>query len=126
MRNENGELVDGTYGGADWQTVWKTFIASEKIIVEDAANGTVLSANDLQMQGYLPRPCIIGDFNLGNICGYDLSSNIDPSSISVTDIASQSIYSSMLPGLPPKGDCENQGCLGYSCAAYSSACNSIN
>ena len=72
------------------------------------------------MEGYLPRPCIVGDYNLGNVCGYDL--NTDLTTINVSAFADANIYASVLPGLPPKGNCTDQGCPGLSCQAYSSAC----
>ena len=122
MRDENGKLVDGTYGGADWQTVWETFISNDDIVVEDAADGAFLTSDEYQDEGYLPRPCIMGDYNLGGICGYDLEDRL--SSIAVSDITSQSMYDSILPGIPPNGSCTDQGCPGTTCQTYTGPCKS--
>lgn len=119
MRDTGGVLTDGSHGGADWKTVWKTFVSATSIKVDDNSPNNINRA-DVQVQGFLPRPCIVGQFNLGGICGYDLSVNV--TSLTVNEIISQSLYDSILPGLPPSGNCTAQGCPGTACQTYTGPC----
>eukprot|EP01121_Diplochlamys_sp_Union-15-3_P007755 TRINITY_DN1999_c0_g1_i1.p1 TRINITY_DN1999_c0_g1~~TRINITY_DN1999_c0_g1_i1.p1 ORF type:complete len:541 (+),score=94.32 TRINITY_DN1999_c0_g1_i1:32-1624(+) len=119
MRDTGGVLTDATHGGADWQSVWNNFVSPSTIKVNDVSPGNI-NKNDPQPAGFLPRPCIVGQFNLGDICGYDLS--VDVRSLNYQDIIAQSLYDSILPGMPPKGNCTAQGCEGYPCQTYTGPC----
>jgi len=121
MRDTGGVLTDGTKGGANWKLVWSTFVSVNSIRVNDVGSGNI-AREAYQQQGFLPRPCIVGTFNLGGICGYDLSVNVN--TLSYTDIIAQSLYDSILPGLPPKGNCTDQGCEGIPCQTYTGPCKS--
>ena len=106
MRSSDGNLVTGAYGGANWRNVWQTFVSNPNPKVLDITNGIQLQPTDMEQAGYLPRPCIMGNYNLGKFCGYDLETNV--SQLSYLNFSSQSIYSSILPGLPPNGNCTLQ------------------
>eukprot|EP01124_Arcella_intermedia_P029203 TRINITY_DN6109_c0_g1_i1.p1 TRINITY_DN6109_c0_g1~~TRINITY_DN6109_c0_g1_i1.p1 ORF type:complete len:526 (+),score=81.68 TRINITY_DN6109_c0_g1_i1:13-1590(+) len=119
MRDLGGILTDGLRGGAPWRLVWSTFVASSTIEVNDMTPNNISKAS-YQPMGFLPRPCIVGEFNLGGLCGYDLATGIE--TINYADIISQSLYDSILPGLPPLGHCGGQGCAGYPCQTYTGPC----
>ena len=53
--------------------------------------------------GYLPRPCIMGDYNLQAFCGLDSNSSVNI--VNYTVFASESIYQSVLPGMLPSHPC---------------------
>ena len=76
----------------------------------------------MEEAGYLPRPCIMGNYNMGKFCGYDL--NIDVNQLSYLNFSAQSLYSSILPGLPPRGNCTLQGCasVGFECSHVEEPC----
>lgn len=120
MRSANGTLVNGQYGGAPWSMIWDTFVNNQSPKVMDATSGTNLASNVYEPKGYLPRPCILGTFNLGNICGWDAS--INTTTLKASDFSSQSIYQSALPGLPPDGSCSKQGCGSVQCGTYTGPC----
>eukprot|EP01084_Bolivina_argentea_P148926 260266_1 len=121
MRNENGMIVNGTYAGANWDNVWNSFVNKESLNVMDATNGRQLASNEPEISGYLVRPCIEGDYNTGDICGWDLNTNI--TSLTVNDFISQSMYDSILVGLPPFGNCRLQGCTPNVCKNYTGPCH---
>merc|ERR1712013_773076 len=116
MRNTNGTLVDGSYSGADWKTVWESFVADSSPTVFDAANGSTLAPAETEEVGYLVRPCIQGKYNLGGICGWE--EEVQTTTLTVADFTGQSIYDSILPGMPPNGSCTAQGCAGIPCQTY--------
>jgi len=120
MRSPNGTLVTGKYGGAAWQTIWDTYVNNQSPKVGDATNGQNLDNKAYEPKGYLPRPCILGTFNLGDICGWD--DKIETTSLKSTDFSAQSIYQSYLPGLPPDGSCTKQGCGSHQCGTYMGPC----
>jgi len=124
MRSETGQLTSAEYGGADWSTVWKALVASNTLNVKDVTNGKTLTHTQDEAAGYLVRPCISGDYNLGGICGWDLS--VPTSSLTPSDLTSQSIYDSILPGIPPNGNCKLEGCssINYQCQTYTGPCKS--
>jgi hypothetical protein len=120
MRDTNG-LTDGTAGGADWKQVWATFVTPTSIKVQDIdPDQKTIAVNYPQLAGFLPRPCIVPGFNLNDVCGYDL--NTDVTTIPVNDLITQSLYVSFLPGLPPRGNCSAQGCPTYTCETYTGPC----
>ncbi len=41
------------------------YVANDNIIVEDVTSGTQLKPDSMEEKGYLPRPCILGDYNSG-------------------------------------------------------------
>eukprot|EP01084_Bolivina_argentea_P148927 260268_1 len=120
MRNTDGTIVDATYGGANWKTVWQTFVSDVSPQVLDVSNGQTLAPTDTEGVGYLVRPCIQGKYNLGGICGWD--EKVSTTSLNVKNFTSQSIYDSILVGLPPNGSCKSQGCQGIQCQTYTGPC----
>ena len=87
------------------------------LTVYDAlGSNSFLSPNIEEPQGYLPRACIMGDYNMANNCGWDLNDNVD--TLNVSDFNSQTLYYTFLPGMPPKGNCSNQGCPGHPCNVH--------
>lgn len=113
-------LTDGSHAGADWKSVWAKFVApvSGSIAVEDVASENT-SKTSPQPAGFLPRPCIVDGFNVGNVCGW--SGETDINTLSPSDFTQQSIYTSILPGLP--GACETQGCGSFRCDTYTGPCH---
>ena len=120
MRNTDGTIVDGSFGGADWKTIWETFVSNASPKVMDVANGKTLDPTENEEEGYLVRPCIQGKYNLGGICGWD--ETVATTSLSAHNFTSQSIYDSILVGLPPNGSCSSQGCNGIPCQTYTGPC----
>ncbi len=113
-----GVLTDGQYGGANWTDVWETFVAPPnggKLVVQDVLGpGVYLNATAHEPRGYLPRPCIIDGLNLGNYCGWPLGFNT--SLLPWNSMWNQTLYTSVLPGLPPSGPqdtCYEQTCPGF-------------
>jgi hypothetical protein len=119
MRDVGGVLTNGSSGGANWKHIWNTFVNANVINVNDNGPGKI-DKLDVQLQGFLPRPCIVGTFGLGDNCGYDLNTNVK--SLKFALFTQQTINNVTLPGLPPNGNCANQGCQGYVCS-NSNACN---
>ena len=119
MRNEDGSYVsNGTWGGANWAAVWKDFVDNSMPKVMDVqSDDTSVNVEPTveEQAGYLPRPCIMGNYNLGTMCGLDLNASID--SVNYTLFASQSINSAVLPGIPPQASCREQGCPSHPCGA---------
>ena len=114
MRNEDGSgLSNGTYGGASWQSVWNDFVNNTMPKVKDVQQDINVLPNVEEQMGYLPRPCIMGDYNLQSFCGLDL--NTSSNTVNYTIFASESIYQSVLPGIPPMGSCHQQGCPSHPC-----------
>ena len=121
MRNEDGSYVaNGTYGGASWASVWHDFVdnAAPKVLdAQSDATSVNVAPTVEEQRGYLPRPCIMGDYNLGTECGLDL--NTSAATLNYTLFAAESIYSSVLPGVPPRGSCHQQGCPSRPCGTSS-------
>lgn len=70
--------------------------------------------------GYLPRPCIVGQFGLGGYCGYPLGTNQSYLDTQFNSFWNQSQGNSVLPGLPPSSSgpdasCSLQACPGWEC-----------
>ena len=121
MRNNaadgrTGVLTDGTLGGANWTEVWRSFVsppAGEPVVVQDMLPGVHLNATAYEPAGYLPRPCIVGEF-IGNYCGYPLGTPVPNGDWN--SMWNQSVFESVLPGLPPGGPptaCFQQTCPGF-------------
>ena len=124
LRNENGSYVsNGTYGGAPWQLIWSNYINTDTINVlstQTDSNTINVSPNVMEIKGYLPRPCIMGNYNIGNHCGFSYNTSI--LSLPYTDFNGQSAYSVILPGLPSiNNDCTKQGCPTINCG-FTYAC----
>eukprot|EP01084_Bolivina_argentea_P161867 281715_1 len=117
MRNENGSFVsNGTWGGAPWALIWNDFVNNDSPQVKDVQKDSTsvnVEPTVHEKNGYLPRPCIMGDYNLQAFCGLDLSTDI--TTVNYTVFATNSIYQSVLPGMPPKGSCKQQGCPTHPC-----------
>eukprot|EP00486_Rosalina_sp_Unknown_P007300 CAMPEP_0201572168 /NCGR_PEP_ID=MMETSP0190_2-20130828/15286_1 /ASSEMBLY_ACC=CAM_ASM_000263 /TAXON_ID=37353 /ORGANISM="Rosalina sp." /LENGTH=497 /DNA_ID=CAMNT_0047997597 /DNA_START=116 /DNA_END=1609 /DNA_ORIENTATION=- len=114
MRNENGTgVANGTWGGASWASVWEDFVNNAMPKVKDVQQTINLLPNVEEQMGYLPRPCIMGDYNLQGFCGLDLNISVD--SVSYEVFGGDSIYQSVLPGMPPMGACHSQGCPSHPC-----------
>eukprot|EP01084_Bolivina_argentea_P161869 281718_1 len=68
MRNLNGTYVsNGTYGGASWASVWQDFVdnSTPKVMDKQTDPTSINVAPTVEeVMGYLPRPCIMGDYNL--------------------------------------------------------------
>lgn len=125
LDGRTGVLTNGTLGGANWTLVWSTFVnPSDKIIhVQDTLPNVHLNGTAYEPQGYLPRPCIVGQFGLGNYCGYPLGTNMSTLDKDWNSFWNQSVGISVLPGLPPVStpqECVLQTCPGYD------ACNISN
>eukprot|EP01083_Nonionella_stella_P250962 866412_1 len=114
----NATLVDGTWGGADWMNVWETFVSATMIEVMDTLGpkGSFLAPGSNEPAGFLPRPCIMGNFNVANNCGWTLGVDID--SLNVSSFDAQTLYYAFLPGLPPNSNCSLQGCPGHPCNVH--------
>jgi len=124
LDGRTGVLTNGTLGGANWKLVWETFInPPNKIIqVQDALPNIHLNGTAYEPQGYLPRPCIVGQF-IGNYCGYPLGTNLSVIGKDWNSLWNQTVYESVLPGLPPSSapdQCVLQTCPGYE------PCNTTN
>jgi hypothetical protein len=111
-----GVLTNGTLGGANWTEVWSTYVtggAAGIVLVQDALPNVHLNATAYEPPGYLPRPCIVGEF-IGNYCGYPLGTNT--TLLDWNSLWNQTVYESVLPGLPPRSSpagCTLQTCPGY-------------
>jgi hypothetical protein len=119
MRSAGGLLTNGSLGGANWRMIWRQYVATKNINVADVDPGKI-APTDPQPQGFLPRPCIVGDFGIGKMCGYDLNINVENLKYNV--FASQELNAATLPGLPPLGSCNEQGCDGYNCTLQAGVC----
>ena len=126
VRNDDGSYVsNGTYGGAPYALIWKKFVDNTDIMVEDTQKdpSSVNVKSDVEEKaGYLPRPCIMGDYNQGNHCGFALGTNIT-TALNYSDFVTQSPYGVILPGYPPYNNCSMQGCPGFPCG-HTFACSS--
>ena len=124
IRNDDGSYVsNGTYGGGPWALIWDEFINNTNIMVKDTQKDPKsinVQSNVEELMGYLPRPCIMGDFNMGNHCGYPLGLNVT-AQLNYTDFVGQNPYSAVLPGIPPYDNCTLQGCPSIQCG-YTSVC----
>lgn len=111
-----GVLTDGSFGGANWQEVWATFMG-KSVVVQDKGDPAKIGPDDYEVKGFLPRPCIVPGFGMGGACGWPLGFN--NSLLPVTSLWNQSVGESVLPGLPPRGPpgaCYLQACPGFACA----------
>lgn len=120
MRDQNGDLTDGSGGGANWKEIWDTYVSSPVIGVQDKGNLSDIGPNAYEVQGFLPRPCIVPGFGMGDACGFPLGYNI--SHLPWVSMWNQSVGESVLPGLPPSGPpatCTQQACPGYTCSTTS-------
>ena len=120
MRDENGMMTNGSGGGANWRETWQRFVASPVVDVVDAGNASDIGPNVSEAKGFLPRPCIVPGFGMGDACGWPLG--FDTSQLPFNSLWNQSVSESVLPGLPPSGPpsmCFEQACPGYSCSATS-------
>eukprot|EP00483_Globobulimina_turgida_P008236 UN08252 len=117
LRNVDGSYVsNGTWGGAPWETIWREVVNNSNPIVQDNQidpSSVNVESTVFEKNGYLPRPCIMGDYNTGNHCGWDLAVNV--TSLNYSDFISQSIYGIKLPGFPTYGNCTLQGCPTHPC-----------
>ena len=121
MRDFNGVLTNGSSGGADWSTIWSDYVSPQTINVRDDGNVSKINVTDYEVEGFLPRPCIVPNFGMGDSCGWPLGFNI--SKIPWNSMWNQSVANSVLPGLPPSGspsECLEQACPDYACSPYSS------
>jgi hypothetical protein len=119
MRSYNGTLTNGTEGGADWATAWAAYVSSSVITVQDNPT-TSLNSTAYEVQGFLPRPCIVGQFGLGDYCGYPLNTSFND--MNWVSFWNSSQGTAVLPGLPPAGPpsaCLLQACPGYTCQTTS-------
>ncbi len=99
-----GVLTDGTRGGANWTRAWAAFVAPPgggAVAVADALPGVHLNASAYEPEGYLPRPCIVGQFNIGGFCGWPLGTNASTVARGWNSLWNQTVFESVLPGLPP-------------------------
>ena len=119
LRNDDGSYVsNGTYGGAPWALIWKEFVDNTEIKVKNTQTDDVtinVKVNVEEEMGYLPIPCIVGDYGMGNECGYSLGTNITMTNYSI--FAGQSISYAILPGMPPFNNCTQQGCPTLPCGS---------
>lgn len=119
LRGPDGLLTNGSSGGANWASVWATYIASPTITVRDDGKNdpASLNASTYEVPGFLPKPCIIPFFGQGGNCGWPLGTNV--STLPWVSLWNQSLSESVLPGLPPSGppsSCVDQACAGYTCS----------
>jgi hypothetical protein len=123
MRDSGGVLTNGSSGGADWASAWAAFVAppSGTVTVLDAGDPMKINVSDYEVLGFLPRPCIVQGFGMGDSCGWPLGFNV--SLLPWNSMWNQTVAESVLPGLPPSGPpsaCLQQACPGYECSPYSS------
>ena len=114
----NGVLTDGSFGGANWADVWRTFMGAS-VVVQDLGDPHKINITDYEVKGFLPRPCIVPAFGMGSSCGWPLGYN---GSLPWVSMWNQSVGESVLPGLPPSGPpaaCTLQACPGYACSTTS-------
>ena len=120
MRDAGAVLTDGSSGGADWASAWAAFVAPASIAVRDAGDPAKVNVSDYEVEGFLPRPCIVPGFGMGDACGWPLGFNI--SDLPWNSMWNQTVSESVLPGLPPSGSpaaCLQQACPDYACSPYS-------
>ena len=93
MDNATGTavLTDGKRGGADWRSTWARFVAPPggDVTVQDEGPDN-LGPMDRHPRGFLPRPCIVGTFNMGNMCGWDGGAKLSASDAFV--FANQTVF----------------------------------
>jgi hypothetical protein len=121
MRDVGAVLTNGSSGGANWAAAWRAYVAADPIIVRDDGDPAKVNVTDYEVEGFLPKPCIIPAFGMGDACGWPLGVNI--SKLPWTSLWNQSVRDSVLPGLPPSGPpsaCLQQACEDYACSPYSS------
>ena len=80
------------------------------------AGNSFLTPGTNEPRGFLPRPCIMGDFNVANNCGWVLGTDIE--NLTVQDFAPINLYYTYLPGMPPYSNCSQQGCPGHPCNVH--------
>ena len=115
-------FTNGSSGGANWQAAWDTYVAAKEVVVLDAGAGdpASLNASAYEVPGFLPKPCIIPFFGQGGYCGWPLGFNT--TALPWVSLWNQSLSTSVLPGLPPRGapgTCVQQACPGYECSSTS-------
>merc|ERR1712150_8816 len=110
-------LTDGKNAGANWKRVWSVFVQDGSAVLDVKPQN--INKTDDQPAGFLPRPCIVGVFNLSNICGWDSTQDI--LQLSPSEFSKQSVYDSILPGIP--GHCTAQSCEGFTCGTYTGPCS---
>lgn len=114
--NATGVLSNGAHGGANWTDVWSTFVSTSTLVVQDALPGVHLNGTAAEPKGYLPRPCIVGQFGLGGYCGYPLGTNSSMWDKDWNSFWNGTQGNSVLPGLPPsQASCTLQACPGWTC-----------
>jgi hypothetical protein len=121
MRDFNGVLTNGSSGGANWSSVWADYVTATTINIRDDGDASKINVTDYEVEGFLPRPCIVPNFGMGDACGWPLGFNI--SKLPWNSMWNQSVSDSVLPGLPPSGApsaCLQQACPEYACSPYSS------
>lgn len=112
-----GLLTNGSMGGANWEEVWGTYVASPQVTIVSAGDDHDIGVNATEVKGFLPKPCIVPEFGMGDSCGWPLGFNT--SLLPWNSLWNQSVGESVLPGLPPAGPpsaCYSQACPGYTCS----------
>ena len=112
-----GVLTNGSEGGANWAEVWATYAAAPAVAVADAGDDAKIAVGFPEVKGFLPKPCIVPDFGMGDSCGWPLGTNL--SALPWVSLWNQSVGESVLPGLPPAGPpsaCYSQACPGFTCS----------
>jgi hypothetical protein len=120
MRSFGAQMTNGTSGGADWAGAWAAYVAADPVVVRDDGDGHNINVTDYEVEGFLPKPCIVPGFGMGDACGWPLGFNI--SLLPWNSLWNQSVGESVLPGLPPSGApsaCLQQACEDYECSPYS-------
>ena len=113
-------LTNGSSGGADWAAAWAAYVSPSSIVVRDDGDPARVNVSDYEVEGFLPRPCIVPGMGMGDACGFPLGTNV--SKLPWTSMWNQSVGESVLPGLPPSGApsaCLQQACAEYACSPYS-------
>lgn len=62
-------------GGANWEEVWQTYVASKAVTVADNGDDAKINVTDYEVKGFLPKPCIVPNFGMGDACGWPLGYN---------------------------------------------------
>ena len=120
MRDFGARLTNGSSGGADWAAAWAAYVSPSSIVVRDDGDPARVNVSDYEVEGFLPRPCIVPGMGMGDACGFPLGTNV--SKLPWTSMWNQSVGESVLPGLPPSGApsaCLQQACAEYACSPYS-------
>jgi hypothetical protein len=115
-----GILTNGSWGGADFATVWRTYVASPQVTVRDDGNLSDINVTAYEVPGFIPRPCIVPYFGQSGNCGWPLGTNT--STLDWVSLWNSSTSNAVFPGLPPSGppsSCTQQACPGYVCSETS-------